>query len=426
MRLTAAEAEAFVERFAEAWRAPTADGHAALFADDVVLVQPLMGRVEGKEQCREAFARLFRLVPDIHAVVHRWSANDEVLFIEFTLKGTFGGKELAWSAVDRFVARGRADQGADRVLRLGAGGARDGGQPARLARACCERGSSPRCSATRSRAREGRRARVSADDRGRRPGRRRTPSAIGYDGWWAVETQARPVPRRAPSPPSAPSGSRSARDRGRLRAQPDDRRACRPTTSRRCRAGASCSASARRSSRTSPSASRCRGRKPAARMREFVLAVRAIWEALGDRRQARLPRRLLHAHADDAVLRSRARTRTATRRSCSPRVGPLMTEAAGEVADGMFCHGFSTERYVREVTLPGAASAGAAKAGKSARAASRSSRPAFVVARRHRGGARRRHATFVRSRSASTGRRPPTGRCSSCTAGASCRTSSTR
>ena len=29
-----------------------------------------------------------------------------------------------------------------------------------------------------------------------------------------------------------------------------------------------------------------------------------------------------------------------------------MTEVAGEVADGFLVHGFSTERYLREVTLP--------------------------------------------------------------------------
>jgi probable F420-dependent oxidoreductase len=44
-------------------------------------------------------------------------------------------------------------------------------------------------------------------------------------------------------------------------------------------------------------------------------------------------------------------------------VGPKMTEAAGEVADGMFCHGFSTERFVREVTLP-SLRRGAEKAGR--------------------------------------------------------------
>jgi probable F420-dependent oxidoreductase len=40
-----------------------------------------------------------------------------------------------------------------------------------------------------------------------------------------------------------------------------------------------------------------------------------------------------------------------------------MTEVAGEVCDGFICHGFTTERYLREVTLP-ALLRGRAKAGK--------------------------------------------------------------
>jgi probable F420-dependent oxidoreductase len=33
-------------------------------------------------------------------------------------------------------------------------------------------------------------------------------------------------------------------------------------------------------------------------------------------------------------------------------VGEAMTAVAGEVADGFLCHGFTTERYLREVTVP--------------------------------------------------------------------------
>ena len=44
-------------------------------------------------------------------------------------------------------------------------------------------------------------------------------------------------------------------------------------------AAGSCSGSARRSGRTSSSATRCRGRDPAARMRELVAGIRAIWDA---------------------------------------------------------------------------------------------------------------------------------------------------
>ena len=59
-------------------------------------------------------------------------------------------------------------------------------------------------------------------------------------------------------------------------------------------------------------------------------------------------------------------------------VGPLMTEAAGEVADGILVHAFSTERYLREATLP-ALERGFAKAGRT-REGFEITAPALVVA----------------------------------------------
>ncbi|MFM8855669.1 MAG: TIGR03617 family F420-dependent LLM class oxidoreductase, partial [Actinomycetota bacterium] len=44
-------------------------------------------------------------------------------------------------------------------------------------------------------------------------------------------------------------------------------------------------------------------------------------------------------------------------------VGELMTEVAGEVCDGFICHGFTTEKYLREVTIP-ALERGRARVGK--------------------------------------------------------------
>ena len=41
---------------------------------------------------------------------------------------------------------------------------------------------------------------------------------------------------------------------------------------------------------------------PAPRMRELILAIRAIWDTWETGEHARLPGRVLHAHADDAVL----------------------------------------------------------------------------------------------------------------------------
>jgi len=98
-----AAAAEFVERFTDAWRTPDLDKHEALWREDIVLIQPLMGTLRGRDECRSAFERLFRQIPDLHAVVHRWSSSDDAIFIEFTLRGSFGGGELSWSAVDRFT-----------------------------------------------------------------------------------------------------------------------------------------------------------------------------------------------------------------------------------------------------------------------------------------------------------------------------------
>ena len=46
--------------------------------------------------------------------------------------------------------------------------------------------------------------------------------------------------------------------------------------------------------------------RPAARMREYVLALRAIWASWNDGGPARVPRRVLHAHVDDAGVRAPA------------------------------------------------------------------------------------------------------------------------
>jgi ketosteroid isomerase-like protein len=83
----------FVERFRQAWLKPDLALHENLWAEDVVLTQPIIGRVVGRAACREAFARLFRLIPDLHADVHRWSGRGDELFIEITLAGTFGGRD---------------------------------------------------------------------------------------------------------------------------------------------------------------------------------------------------------------------------------------------------------------------------------------------------------------------------------------------
>lgn len=106
--------------------------------------------------------------------------------------------------------------------------------------------------------------------------------------------------------------------------------------------------------------------KPAARMREMILAIRAIWDTW--------------ANGTPLQFRGEFYTHTLMTPFFTPDasdlgdfgvpqiflagVGELMTEVAGEVCDGFLCHGFTTEKYLREVTIP-ALERGRAAAGKS-------------------------------------------------------------
>jgi probable F420-dependent oxidoreductase len=91
--------------------------------------------------------------------------------------------------------------------------------------------------------------------------------------------------------------------------------------------------------------------KPAAQLREFVLAMRAAWSSWADGtplrfegeyyRHTLMPPTFVpppHPFGPPRVLLA--------------AVGDGMTRVAGEVADGVICHWFTTERWVRERTLP--------------------------------------------------------------------------
>jgi ketosteroid isomerase-like protein len=99
------DAPRFVERFADAWGHSDIDRLLALLTDDVVLRQPMLPTTFGKSAARDAFGRLFAAFPGLRATVHNWGAEGDVLFIEFTLTCSFGGRELSWPAVDRFLLR---------------------------------------------------------------------------------------------------------------------------------------------------------------------------------------------------------------------------------------------------------------------------------------------------------------------------------
>lgn len=95
----------FAERFAAYWREPTLEGLDEVLAPEVHLVAPMTPETHTLAEGKQIFARLFRLVPDLTGVVHRWGPTADGLLIEFTLSGTVGGAPISWDAVDRFVLR---------------------------------------------------------------------------------------------------------------------------------------------------------------------------------------------------------------------------------------------------------------------------------------------------------------------------------
>lgn len=102
---------------------------------------------------------------------------------------------------------------------------------------------------------------------------------------------------------------------------------------------------------------------PAARMRELVLAVRAIWSAWQDRTKLDF-RGTFYGHTLMTPFFDPGPSPCGLPRVFLAGVGPAMTEAAGEVGDGFLVHPFSTERFVRETTWP-ALERGLARAGRS-------------------------------------------------------------
>ena len=115
---------------------------------------------------------------------------------------------------------------------------------------------------------------------------------------------------------------------------------------------------------------------PAARMRDLILAMRAIWDAwnAGTKLEYRGD---FYSHTLMTPFFNPGPNPYGDPKVFLAAVGERMTEVAGEVADGLLAHAFTTEQYLREVTLP-ALERGLAKAGKT-RADIEISCPVFIV-----------------------------------------------
>ena len=116
--------------------------------------------------------------------------------------------------------------------------------------------------------------------------------------------------------------------------------------------------------------------QPAARMREFIQAMRAIWACWYEGEKLDF-RGEFYTHSLMTPMFTPRNNPHGAPRVVLAAVGPKMTEVAGETADGMLVHGFTTRRYLDEVTLP-ALERGLTKAGRR-RSELQLCYPAFVV-----------------------------------------------
>jgi probable F420-dependent oxidoreductase len=115
---------------------------------------------------------------------------------------------------------------------------------------------------------------------------------------------------------------------------------------------------------------------PAARMRELVQAMHAIWDTWQDGTKLDF-RGDFYTHTLMTPFFDPGPNPHGRPKVFLAAVGELMTEVVGEVCDGLLCHAFTTEAYLREVTIP-ALERGAAKTGRSLDDLEISG-PAFVV-----------------------------------------------
>jgi probable F420-dependent oxidoreductase len=90
---------------------------------------------------------------------------------------------------------------------------------------------------------------------------------------------------------------------------------------------------------------------PAPRMREYILAMRAIWDCWNEGVALNF-RGEYYRHTLMSPFFNPGPNPYGAPQVYLAAVGELMTEVAGEVADGLLVHPFTTERYIREVTLP--------------------------------------------------------------------------
>ena len=101
----------FIEFFADAWRTGATqpkrffEHFSGRLTADAAMIQPFSRVARGPGGLRQLFEPLFRVMPDLRGEVVRWGATEDGVLIELDLRGTFGGRPVKLTTVDRIILR---------------------------------------------------------------------------------------------------------------------------------------------------------------------------------------------------------------------------------------------------------------------------------------------------------------------------------
>jgi steroid delta-isomerase-like uncharacterized protein len=89
--MSAATAEEVVSKFYEAFGAGNIEAALSLCADDLEIIDPGMGHVQGRERFREYLETFKRAMPDARAIVEQTVHAGEMIAVEGRFTGTHTG-----------------------------------------------------------------------------------------------------------------------------------------------------------------------------------------------------------------------------------------------------------------------------------------------------------------------------------------------
>lgn len=99
-------AQVFVNRWADQWNRPAAEGLRDLMHPDTRNLIPPMTQPADRDGVVNHFAEVLRRLPDLRLDVLRWAPTGDTVMIEWRATATVAGRQLNWTGVDVMRVRG--------------------------------------------------------------------------------------------------------------------------------------------------------------------------------------------------------------------------------------------------------------------------------------------------------------------------------